>query len=137
MYLLNTRETVLDNLERITGSRINTAYMIPGGVRFDLLSEDAAALLADLDTVEAEMRRYTRIFETGPMIALRSKGIVVMQSGPTPSAPRPGRAGSKTAISASATRPTGSSVLPRSPGRRATTSPGSCSGSRRSSRAST
>jgi len=78
MYLLNTREIVLDNLERITGSRVNTAYMIPGGVRFDLLPEDAVTVLADLDKVEEEMRRHTRIFETGPLIALRSKGIGVM-----------------------------------------------------------
>ncbi|KLK87943.1 hypothetical protein SZ63_08075 [Methanoculleus sediminis] len=78
MYLLNTRETVLDNLERITGSRINTAYMIPGGVRFDLQPGDAAALLADLAKVEEEMKRYVRIFETGPLIALRSKGIGYM-----------------------------------------------------------
>ncbi len=78
MYLLNTRETVLDNLERLTGSRINTAYMIPGGVRFDLLPEDAAAMLADLVKVEGEMRRHTGMFETGPLIALRSKGIGVM-----------------------------------------------------------
>jgi energy-converting hydrogenase A subunit O len=78
MYLLNVRETVLDNLERITGSRINTAYMIPGGVRFDLTESDRAALLADLAKVEADMRRYVRMFETGPLIALRSKGIGVM-----------------------------------------------------------
>ncbi len=78
MYLLNTRETVLDNLERLTGSRINTAYMIPGGVRFDLLPEDAAAMLADLAWVEEEMKRHVRIFETGPLIALRSRGIGVM-----------------------------------------------------------
>ncbi|MGI5937986.1 nickel-dependent hydrogenase large subunit [Methanoculleus thermophilus] len=78
MYLLNTRETVLDNLERLTGSRINTAYMIPGGVRFDLLPEDAERMLADLAKVEDEVKRYTRIFETGPLIALRSKGIGFM-----------------------------------------------------------
>jgi energy-converting hydrogenase A subunit O len=78
MYLLNVRETVLDNLERITGSRINTAYMIPAGVRFDLLPEDASALLADLARVEAEMERYVGMFENGPLIALRSKGIGVM-----------------------------------------------------------
>ncbi|MBT0733258.1 nickel-dependent hydrogenase large subunit [Methanoculleus bourgensis] len=78
MYILNTRETVLDNLERLTGSRINTAYMIPGGVRFDLLPEDAAAMLADLAKVEEEMKRHVRIFETGPLIALRSRGIGVM-----------------------------------------------------------
>ncbi len=78
MYLLNVREVVLDNLERITGSRINTAYMIPGGVRFDLSEEDAAALLADLATVEAEMRRYVKMFETGPLIGLRSRGIGIL-----------------------------------------------------------
>ena len=78
MYLLNTRETVLDNLERLPGSRINTAYMIPGGVRFDLLPEDAERMLADLAKVEDEVKRYTRIFETGPLIALRSKGIGFM-----------------------------------------------------------
>ncbi len=64
MYLLNTRETVLDNLERLTGSRINTAYMIPGGVRFDLLPEDAAVMLADLAKVEDELKRYVRIFRS-------------------------------------------------------------------------
>ena len=63
---------------RLTGSRINTAYMIPGGVRFDLLPEDAAAMLADLAKVEEEMKRHVRIFETGPLIALRSRGIGVM-----------------------------------------------------------
>lgn len=78
MYLLNTRETVLDNLERLTGSRINTAYMIPGGVRFDLLPEDSAVMLADLAKIEDEMRRYIQIFETGPMISLRSRGIGFM-----------------------------------------------------------
>ncbi|MFW5639402.1 MAG: nickel-dependent hydrogenase large subunit [Methanoculleus sp.] len=78
MYLLNTRETVLDNLERLTGSRINTAYMIPGGVRFDLLPEDGAVMLADLAKVEDEVRRVVRIFETGPLIALRSRGIGFM-----------------------------------------------------------
>lgn len=78
MYLLNVRETVLDNLERITGSRINTAYMIPGGVRFDISDEDKAALLADLAKVEADMKRYVSMFETGPLIALRSKGVGVM-----------------------------------------------------------
>ncbi len=35
-------------------------------------------MLADLAKVEEEMRRHTRIFETGPLIALRSKGIGFM-----------------------------------------------------------
>ncbi|KUG21089.1 energy conserving hydrogenase eha large subunit [hydrocarbon metagenome] len=78
MYLLNVREIVLDQLERITGSRINTAYMIPGGVRFDITEEDAAALLAGLARVEEDVERYTRMFATSYLIALRSRGVGTM-----------------------------------------------------------
>ncbi|MHC1626020.1 MAG: hydrogenase large subunit [Methanoculleaceae archaeon] len=77
MWLLNTRETVMDLLELLTGARINCAYMIPGGVRFDINEEKASAIRATLARVEDETRRYMRIFETGPMIALRSRDIAV------------------------------------------------------------
>ncbi len=75
MYILNTRETVLDMLERITGARVTCAYIIPGGVRFDLLDEDREALLSALDTIEADTRRYITMFDEGPLIALRSRGV--------------------------------------------------------------
>jgi len=75
MYLLNTRETVMDMLERITGARVTCSYIIPGGVRFDLLDEDRMALLQAMDSVEIEIRRYMKMFDEGPLIALRSKGV--------------------------------------------------------------
>ena len=55
MYLLNTREQVMDNLEKITGGRVMCAYMVPGGVRWDIRQEDAETLLADLDRLEGDI----------------------------------------------------------------------------------
>lgn len=78
MYLLDTREKVMDELERITGARVTCAYIVPGGVRFDLRSEDALHLMATLDTVEQDITRYTGMFEHGPLIGLRSRGIGIL-----------------------------------------------------------
>jgi energy-converting hydrogenase A subunit O len=78
MYLLDVRERVLDNLERITGSRVMAAYMVPGGIRFDLRDEDEQQLLAGLNVIQTNVTRYMHMFEHGPLIALRSKGIGVL-----------------------------------------------------------
>jgi energy-converting hydrogenase A subunit O len=78
MYLLDVRERVLDELERITGSRVMAAYMVPGGVRCDLRDEDEHHLRANLAAVEESITRYTRMFEGGPLIALRSRGVGVL-----------------------------------------------------------
>lgn len=78
MYLLNTRERALDCQERITGARVNKAFMIPGGVRFDLRDADRAALCADLDHIEEAVGRYTRMFDGGPLIATRTKGVGIL-----------------------------------------------------------
>ena len=75
MYLLNVRERAMDLLERLTGARVNKAYMIPGGVRFDLLEEDHAFISSTLDQIEPDIERYTRMFSEGPLIGLRSRGI--------------------------------------------------------------
>ncbi|MBS1194124.1 MAG: ehaO [Methanomicrobia archaeon] len=78
MYLLNTRERAMDCMERIAGVRVNKAYMIPGGVRFDLRDTDRALLLADLAHLEDSVHRYGRMFDTGPLIATRSKGVGIL-----------------------------------------------------------
>lgn len=78
MYLLDVRELVMDELERITGARVTCAYIIPGGVRFDLRNEDEQQLRANLLAIEKEVTRYMLMFEHGPLIALRSKGIGVL-----------------------------------------------------------
>ncbi len=78
MYLINLRETVVDQLELITGARITCAYIIPGGVRFDLRDEDAETLKAALDKCEKDISRFVKIFEEGPLIALRSKDVGII-----------------------------------------------------------
>ena len=78
MYLLNLRETAMDMLELITGARVTCGYMIPGGVRFDLRDEDERTLRAAIDTLEKELTRFVGMFQNGPLIALRSKGVGIL-----------------------------------------------------------
>lgn len=78
MYLLNLRETVMDAIEIMTGTRIMAAYVVPGGVREDITAETAEKIREAIEHVEAELPRFVQMFATGPMIALRSKGIGIL-----------------------------------------------------------
>jgi energy-converting hydrogenase A subunit O len=78
MYLLDLREQVMDELERLTGARVTCAYIIPGGVRCDIPRPDAELLQASLDRIERDLRRYSGMFADGPMIALRSRGVGIL-----------------------------------------------------------
>lgn len=78
MYLLNLRETVMDAIEIMTGTRIMAAYVVPGGVREDIDEKTAAQIREAIDHVETELPRFVKMFSTGPMIALRSKGIGIL-----------------------------------------------------------
>jgi energy-converting hydrogenase A subunit O len=78
MYLLDLREQVMDELERLTGARVTCAYIIPGGVRCDIPGQNAELLQASLDRIEGDLRRYAGMFADGPMIALRSRGIGIL-----------------------------------------------------------
>ena len=78
MYLLNLRETVMDAIEKMTGTRIMSAYVVPGGVREDVPDAVISDILSALDKVETELKRYVKIFETGKLIGLRSKGIGIL-----------------------------------------------------------
>ncbi len=78
MYLINLRETAIDQLELITGARITCAYIIPGGVRFDLNDEDAKTLSLAMDKTEKDLKRFVNMFESGPLIALRSKDVGIL-----------------------------------------------------------
>jgi len=75
MYLLNTREIAMDLLEKITGARVTCSYIVPGGVRFDLLDEDKVFILTSIEKIESETRRYMQMFDQGPLIGLRSIGV--------------------------------------------------------------
>ncbi|WOF15950.1 hypothetical protein F1737_04165 [Methanoplanus sp. FWC-SCC4] len=78
MYLLNLRETAMDQIELITGARVTCAYIIPGGVRFDLSKESEKSLLGALEKIEKDLIRYNRMFESGPLISLRSRDVGIL-----------------------------------------------------------
>lgn len=78
MYLLNLRETAMDAIETMTGTRVMSAYVVPGGVREDISNDTAKAIVVAADKIEKDLKRFVKMFETGPMIALRSKGIGVL-----------------------------------------------------------
>jgi energy-converting hydrogenase A subunit O len=78
MYLLNLRETVMDAIEIMTGARIMAAYVVPGGVRADINREIETKICEALDHIETELPRFVRMFSTGALIALRSKGIGIL-----------------------------------------------------------
>ncbi|MDH7592832.1 MAG: nickel-dependent hydrogenase large subunit [Methanomicrobiales archaeon] len=78
MYLLDLREKVMDLLEKLTGARVNKAYMVPGGVRFDIGEETRHAILGSIPRIREETKRYRGMFSGGPMIGLRSKGVGIL-----------------------------------------------------------
>jgi energy-converting hydrogenase A subunit O len=78
MYLLDLREEIMDLLERLTGARVTCAYILPGGVRCDIHTEDLEFSKNAIDRIEHDLKRYVGMFENGPMIALRSRGIGIL-----------------------------------------------------------
>ncbi|WP_421908798.1 nickel-dependent hydrogenase large subunit [Methanolacinia petrolearia] len=78
MYLLNIRETVMDQIELLTGARVTCAYIIPGGVRFDFRPEEVAKLRAALLKIESDVKRFQGMFANGRMISLRSKSVGIL-----------------------------------------------------------
>lgn len=74
VYLLNLRETAMDAIEKMTGTRIMSAYVVPGGVREDVSDAVLSDIISAMDKIERELNRYVKMFETGRLIALRSKG---------------------------------------------------------------
>ncbi|MDO5844555.1 MAG: nickel-dependent hydrogenase large subunit [Methanocorpusculum sp.] len=78
MYLLNLRETAMDAIESVSGTRVMSAYVVPGGVREDISDETVKSIVSAMDKIEKELKRFVKMFESGPLIALRSKGIGVL-----------------------------------------------------------
>ncbi|MDD1723720.1 MAG: hypothetical protein LUQ07_01175, partial [Methanospirillum sp.] len=74
----NLRETAMDMLEYLTGARVTCAYIIPGGVRFDPDQDDLDRIMKAVDELETGTKRYMAMFESGPLIGLRSRGIGII-----------------------------------------------------------
>jgi membrane-bound hydrogenase subunit alpha len=69
------REIIMDMIEEITGNRIITEYSQIGGVRRDISDEISSRLLKAMDSVEDRVKFYSKIVESEPTVAKRTKGI--------------------------------------------------------------
>ena len=78
MYLLNTREEAMDLIELLTGARVTCSFIVPGGVRCDISDDTIARIETGLSQIEQETVRYAKMFDEGPLIALRSRGIGIL-----------------------------------------------------------
>ncbi len=68
------RGDFLNLLTEISGSRFGKGLMVPGGVRFDLIPEQQARLLAVLDADEPQLRDTARLVFSTPSVVSRFEG---------------------------------------------------------------
>lgn len=78
MHMLNLREPVMDAIELLTGNRVNMGWNVVGGVRMDAKETHIMQILEKLAITEEAHQRVTELFEEGPMLSLRAKGVGVM-----------------------------------------------------------
>lgn len=78
MYMLYLREPVMDAIELLTGNRVNMGWNVVGGVKMDAKEVHLKQILEIMNDLEEKFDRYVTIFEEGPMVGLRSKGVGIM-----------------------------------------------------------
>ena len=79
MHIWDERELVMDLLEELTGNRVNYAMVTIGGARRDIDEELKAKLLKSLDKLKGPMDRIVEIALNDKTIALRTKGVGVLE----------------------------------------------------------
>jgi membrane-bound hydrogenase subunit alpha len=75
MYSWRDRELVLDLCALLTGNRVNYGINTYGGVRRDVSSEQAAAILKALDTLEERTKYYLDLALTERTLEMRMAGV--------------------------------------------------------------
>ena len=79
MHIWDERELVMDLLEELSGNRVNYAMVTIGGARRDINDELKAKLLKSLDKLKGPMDRIVEIALNDKTIALRTKGVGVLE----------------------------------------------------------
>ncbi len=78
IYLLNTREKIMDLLEMISGNRVLYSWNLVGGVRMDFKTSHLLKIMENLKEVETEVYRYRKMFKSDPLLSLRSRDVGYM-----------------------------------------------------------
>jgi energy-converting hydrogenase A subunit O len=75
MYMLGLREPIMDAIELLTGNRVNMGWNVVGGVKMDIKQAHMDSILEIMDKFESEYGRYVEMFESGPLVGLRSHDV--------------------------------------------------------------
>ena len=75
MYMLGLREPIMDAIELLTGNRVNMGWNVVGGVKMDIKQIHMDSILEIMDKFESEYGRYVEMFESGPLVGLRSHDV--------------------------------------------------------------
>ncbi len=78
MHVLELREYAMDSIELLTGNRVNMGWNVVGGVRMDAEQKHLDAILEKVAYIENNLDNHVALFEEGPILALRTKGVGVM-----------------------------------------------------------
>jgi ech hydrogenase subunit E len=78
MHSWRVREKVLNIIEATTGGRVIFGSCKIGGVRRDIEAEAARGMLAELETIEADIRDITKVFLNDSSVKARLCGVGVL-----------------------------------------------------------
>ncbi len=75
LYCFRERERIMDIFEMVSGQRMMTSYIRPGGVWRDLPPGFEAVVADFLDYLPAKLDDYERLLTNNPIFKLRTQGI--------------------------------------------------------------
>lgn len=78
MYSWRDRETVMDLLEMVSGNRVNYSANVLGGVKYDILPEQADAIRRGMDFLEDRTHYYMKVVTTDETFLGRTRHVGVM-----------------------------------------------------------
>jgi len=78
MYCFAIREMLVDILTRITGARITTSFIVPGGIRRDVPDDVLDAVNRFTYALRKRWERYMDIFVRNPVTLARLRGVGVI-----------------------------------------------------------
>ncbi len=80
LYCFRERETILDILELVSGQRMMTTYIRPGGLWRDVPEEFYDAVQSFLDSFPKRIEQYHGLLTKNPLFVDRTKGIGVISA---------------------------------------------------------
>lgn len=79
MLIMRDRERVMYLKELVTGNRVLSDYVWPGGVRRDLPEGAAEKILKNLDYLEQRLNYYVKVFEEDKLLRNRMENVGVIR----------------------------------------------------------